>query len=93
MFSELELNNDDIYQMIDEFNRTLNEIKYTNHPLILLELALIKLTTGVESKELKKTIEKDKEIKEENLEKKEEPKEEIEDKKRVLKIVKKYLKN
>ncbi|HHX94038.1 MAG TPA: DNA polymerase III subunit gamma/tau [Tenericutes bacterium] len=81
VFSELELNNDDIYQMIDEFNRTLNEIKYTNHPLILLELALIKLTTGVESKELKKTIEKDKEIKEENLEKKEESKEEIEDKK------------
>ena len=32
-----------IYQMIESFNRAQQDMKWTNHPRILLEVALVKL--------------------------------------------------
>lgn len=44
-FKELSeiISRDTIYQMIESFNKTQQDMKWTNHPRILLEVALVKL--------------------------------------------------
>lgn len=44
-FKELSevISRETIYQMIDSFNKTQQDMKWTNHPRILLEVALVKL--------------------------------------------------
>ena len=37
------ISRDIIYQMIESFNKTQQDMKWTNHPRILLEVALVKL--------------------------------------------------
>ena len=44
-FEELSkiISRETIYQMIESFNKTQQDMKWTNHPRILLEVALVKL--------------------------------------------------